>query len=311
MIWSMRLFVMISTITMIGCGAEIQTDKRPNSELSQTTEPEKIIPKTPNGDEYYDLALSYLDGRNGQKDLSSAWTYFELAAELGHVESQTTLGEMNLMAAGSPGLQNQDIAVSDAVKWLTLASENGDVKAQYLLGGMFLGGELIPQDKPKGMQLIERSANNGNIDAQLKLANMYLNGTDVPINAELSEKYFIKASEAGNPLAMFLLAEYTLRGEFKSKSKPEAAQLLENAAKLGHAYAQGSLGRLYGIGEGVPKNYIAAYIWLSIAASQSSTSTQLYKDNLEIIEESMTQADISTAQKIANRCYTSNYMDCE
>ena len=48
-----------------------------------------------------------------------------------------------------------------------MASESGelDSKAMYNLGLKYLNGDGVPQDKDKGMELVQRASDSGDIDA--------------------------------------------------------------------------------------------------------------------------------------------------
>ena len=80
------------------------------------------------------------------------------------------------------------------------------------------------------------------------------------------------------------------------------------AAKQGFANAQYNLGLMFYSGEGVPLNYIKAYVWISVAAAQGSESA---KKNRDTVEAKLTPPDLSKAQAIATKCFESNYKDCE
>ena len=50
-----------------------------------------------------------------------------------------------------------------------------------------------------------------------------------------------------------------------------AVQERRPLAKAGHAESQFNLGLIYGMRQGVPQDYIAAYMWLNLAASNGIT----------------------------------------
>ena len=53
---------------------------------------------------------------------------------------------------------------------------------------------------------------------------------------------------------------------------------------------------MYYLGRGVPANNVKAYMWLSLAKAQGD---EMAADNLEIIQEEMTPAQIAKAQELA------------
>ncbi|MCY4672853.1 MAG: SEL1-like repeat protein [Bacteroidetes bacterium] len=58
--------------------------------------------------------------------------------------------------------------------------------------------------------------------------------------------------------------------------------------------AQYKLGHMYARGEGVPKNYVEAYAWSSLSASQGNVDATELKDSLL---SAMTSAQVAEAKK--------------
>ena len=72
------------------------------------------------------------------------------------------------------------------------------------------------------------------------------------------------------------------------------------AAEQGFAQAQYNLGVMYYFGEGVSVNSIKAYMWWSLAMEQGNESAT---ENLNIIKEVMSSAEISIAQELATEMW--------
>ena len=75
----------------------------------------------------------------------------------------------------------------------------------------------------------------------------------------------------------------------------------QNYAEQGTAAAQLNLGFMYANGEGVLKDAVYAYAWLSIAAAQGNTNA---KEGKELVTKLMTQAQITEAQKRSRKYWT-------
>ena len=58
---------------------------------------------------------------------------------------------------------------------------------------------------------------------------------------------------------------------------------------------------MYAQGEGVPKDTVDAYAWLSIAAAQGNTTA---KETKELITRFMTQSQVAEAQKRSREYWT-------
>ena len=74
-----------------------------------------------------------------------------------------------------------------------------------------------------------------------------------------------------------------------------ALRLWRPLADHGNAAAQFNLGVMYNNGRGVPRDYARAYMWFSLAAASGDQTAQEYRD---MLEKSMSQAQIAEAQKL-------------
>jgi hypothetical protein len=66
-----------------------------------------------------------------------------------------------------------------AVKWFTLAAEQGDAFAQFNLGNMYRRGDGVPQDYKTAVKWYTLAAEQGYASAQVNLGVMYDNGQGV------------------------------------------------------------------------------------------------------------------------------------
>jgi hypothetical protein len=67
-------------------------------------------------------------------------------------------------------------------------------------------------------------------------------------------------------------------------------------AEKGNASAQFSLGFMYEKGQGVPQDYVQAYMWFNLAAAQGTGGAAEWREH---IAARMTPAQIAEAQKLA------------
>ncbi len=67
-------------------------------------------------------------------------------------------------------------------------------------------------------------------------------------------------------------------------------------AEQGDPLAQSYLGGMYAEGEGLPKDYVLAYMWETLAAAQGNENAVKGRD---LLEELMTPAQIAGAQRLA------------
>ena len=67
-------------------------------------------------------------------------------------------------------------------------------------------------------------------------------------------------------------------------------------AEQGMAIAQYNLGLMYANGDGVPQDYVLAYMWWNLAAAQGLENAQKNKD---LVEKQMTREQIAEAQRLS------------
>jgi hypothetical protein len=67
-------------------------------------------------------------------------------------------------------------------------------------------------------------------------------------------------------------------------------------AKKGVAYAQYEVGMLYSLGQGVPKDYILAYMWFNLAAAGGAPRAAPHRDSLE---RQMSKDQVARAQEMS------------
>ena len=66
------------------------------------------------------------------------------------------------------------------------------------------------------------------------------------------------------------------------------------AATQGHMDAQQNLGLMYASGQGVPQDYVSAYVWWFRARKQGSKTAER---NLTMLQPLMSQEEVSKAQQ--------------
>jgi TPR repeat protein len=148
--------------------------------------------------------------------------------------------------------------------WRPLAER--DPRAATNLGAMYAAGLGVQKDAVEALRWIGPAAIVGYPNAQMHLGVMFAEGIGGrPPNYEAAAAWYQAAAEQGDPDAQVLLA-----------------------------FA-------YSIGEGVPEDYVAAHMWVNLAADKlppgkaRDAALQL-RDQLAV---KMTAAQITDAQKLA------------
>jgi TPR repeat protein len=206
---------------------------------------------------------------------------------------------------------------TEAMKWYRLAADQGNAGAQSNLGNMYEFGQGVPQNYAEAMKWYRLAADQGNADAQNNLGNMYafgqyefgektfttkdrMNNQGVPQNyAEAMNeamKWYGLAADQGDAAAQNNLGNMYKLGQGVPQNYAEAMKWYRLAADQGRALAQFNLGLMYAQGQGVPQNYVNAHMWFSLAAAQHYQDAVKKRD---LVEQSMTPAQIADAQKLA------------
>jgi len=74
----------------------------------------------------------------------------------------------------------------------------------------------------------------------------------------------------------------------------QSAAWYRKAAEQGEAKAQNNLSLLYAKGRGIPQDFVLAYMWASLAASQNSE----YAELRDLIAQKMTPQQVAEAQRL-------------
>ena len=139
-------------------------------------------------------------------------------------------------------------------------AEQGDARAQELLGFMYKRGDGVPQDYKEAVKWYRLAAEQGNAPAQSELGYMYQEGHGVP------------------------------------QDYKEAVKWYRLSAEQGYASAQLNMGYMYQEGAGVPQDYVLAHMWWNLSASNGN---KLGASNRKRIERKMSPLQIEKAQEMA------------
>jgi TPR repeat protein len=102
-------------------------------------------------DAEFNLGQAYRLGRGVTTNIAAAKTWFERAANQGHIDAETTLGLLLF--------QNNDPA--EGIKWIRKAAEQGEPRAQLVYGTALVNGDSVAQDPILGYAYVSRSAAQG------------------------------------------------------------------------------------------------------------------------------------------------------
>ena len=129
--------------------------------------------------------------------------------------------------------------------------------------------------------------------AQFNLGEMYRNGAGVPQDLSLAAKLFLRSAEQSVETAFRNIG---LGVESGGVIPPPNAQVYREAIKQALAASKISLGLMYADGLGIQRDYVQAYMWVTLANRQGhANASRLLKE----LAKFMTPAKIAGAEKLA------------
>ena len=206
------------------------------------------------------------------------------------------------------------------VECFRLAAEQGDAKAQYSLGQIYAGWDMVERDSQKALMWYRKAAENGHTEAQYTLAVIYDSQHDVghndseeyevePNDAEAA-KWYGFAAEKGYANAQYYLGRLNNEGRGVSKDDTEAVKWFRKAAEQGYPDAQYQLGEMLAEGCGTAKNSTEAVNWFKKAAELG------HRDALDRLWEMYTEGrdvkkDSAEALKWLKKAADQGYPDAQ
>lgn len=110
-------------------------------------------------------------------------------------------------------------------------AENGNVEAQYILGGMYEIGLGVARNDGQCAYWWQEAANQGHVDSQKALGSMYFSGRGVPQDYAKSMEWYLMAARQGHPHAQKYVALGYERGMGLAADPEQAAYWKAEAAK--------------------------------------------------------------------------------
>lgn len=113
-------------------------------------------------DAMFNIGQAYKLGRSVPKDSLVARDWYRKAAAKGHLPAEANLGIL-LFQAGDK---------AEAVRWLKMAADQNEMRAQYVLGVAAWNGDGVPKNLALAYAYLSRSAAQGLPDAQSALNSL-------------------------------------------------------------------------------------------------------------------------------------------
>ena len=121
--------------------------------------------------------------------------------------------------------------------------EAGDPEMCAFLGKEFYFGWNIPQDLDRALRYLTVASENGDAISQFSLGFMYWSGRGTEPDLDKALKWFLCSTEQGVPEAMYNVAKILLTKDYE-KNKDEAVKWLKRSANAGYDTAYDMLSDL-------------------------------------------------------------------
>jgi TPR repeat protein len=254
------------------------------------------------------LGTKYLQGTDEvAADPDEALRWLSSAA---HAGDPGAMNNLAIAYGGANGVPRND---TKALEWFRRASDTGLARATYSLAQYHEQGRGMAADLKAAALLYRLALEQGDERGALRLGYLAGQGAlDTLVPPHFSVDWALAAARTGDADALAWLARQaedglrpaqTAYGEMLLTLEgraAEAAAAFERAALAGDVPAQFQLGTLYTTGTGVPLDYVAAHLWLNIAATSGHKEAA---ETRELIGNLMTPEQISSAQTQAREFF--------
>lgn len=149
---------LIAASLLVGAAAQLSAqsvkagiDAWQRADYSKAVSIWRPLAESGDADAQFNLGQAYRLGRGTTINLGAAKTWFERAANAGHLDAQTTLGLLLF--------QNGD--QQQGLKWLRRAADQGEPRALLVYGTALYNGDAVPQDRLLGYAFVSRAAQQG------------------------------------------------------------------------------------------------------------------------------------------------------
>jgi len=161
--------------------------------------------------------------------------------------------------------------INKAIQLYKLAAENGNIKAQMILGGIYDGfDKSCPKNDIESIKWYTKAANQNDGFSQYQLYKSFMKKGDMKKALK-----WLRAGAKNHYPAMYTLGLYYEGGMQGIQTNAiEAVKLYKKAAQLGCIDAQARIGQCYKNGVGVKQDYKQAVLWYRKAAEQENGFAQ-------------------------------------
>jgi TPR repeat protein len=181
-------------------------------------------------------------------------------------------------------------------------AKDGDTKAMVKVANVYRSPSFRGEpdkDRKQSLEWLQKAVSLGEKTAFVELGK-YFDDEPGASSKKTAYGYFSKAAEDGDTYAMIRIARMLEDGELGRPDAAESTRWMLKAAECGDESAWFYIGHRYQNGKGIPQDFVKAYAWFSISATdEKEGSDSAARNRLKILSAQMTRNQISDAQKLA------------
>ena len=168
--------------------------------------------------------------------------------------------------------QNRD----KSIHYLTLAANQNNSYAQFLLGDIYYEGEYITRDINKSIHYLTLAANQNNSYAQFLLGFIYYEGEYIARDIIKSIHYFTLAANQDHRDSQFLLGCIYYEELYTDYDIQQTSHSFKEVSCFNSQYAKNNLGIIYKTGQGVKANPSGSIVYFEEAIRQKNDEVAMF-----------------------------------
>lgn len=219
------------------------------------------------------IAYELLDSTSSKCNLKNGVEMLSKAALHGHLIAKLELSNYYFEGKGVDADEKKALELlNEGLSGLFNLANEGNSKAQWVLGHMFISGNYLPQNNEQGNLWLKKSADANNAYGQFLYGASFMNGEAKDYTSAF---YWInEANKKKLPESYAVLAKLYRNGFGTSQDIKKAFELNLEGAKLGDQTAMFKVAYSYGQGQGVDTNQSEAFKWYKKLADNGNISAQ-------------------------------------
>jgi TPR repeat protein len=190
-------------------------------------------------------------------------------------------------------------------------AREGNAKAEFNLGQMYINGDGVQQDVPQAVKWYRLSADHGYSEAQYTLGALHFRRyAALPSDLEAID-WYRRAADQGHLRSQLNLGDLYFKGEVVPQDISMALGWYRLAASQGNGDAQHQLGVIYANGVGVDKDVVKGCMWFLLAADNAEPRHRARTGKLlNFTAAGMTAEQLEEARSLARHCTERGFKDC-